>query len=369
MKKYKNEKEVTIKTLTDQELADYGPPVSFNKSKAPFDNANKAENQKNQENSSEPSTINTSRPKNSSCVSIVEQVLGVGGFSKVYKFKKDPENKAIKKIMSNPKIYSAKLTIVDSVKREIFGMTRCACKHTVKVFEVIQNQNQDNFYILMELCDGNLEQLVSELGRPLNTGEIKEVLNQLNDVFYKLYYYNIIHRDIKPTNILYFEETKSTKDKKPSKGFNKDLPFGGKKLTFKLTDFGVCLPLYTTQYSISQFMGTLEFMAPEIYEKRSTIDLPMFTTKIDLFSLGQSILNLMGFIKKAKPLDYKGINELRKENTLFNGDYDDQLLADLIFNNLLVADPDDRANWELYFLHPFFEKNDDLENENAPKIN
>ena len=116
-------------------------------------------------------------------------------------------------------------------------------------------------------------------------------------------------------------------------------------------------------------MGTLDFMAPEIYEKRSTIELPMFTTKIDLFSLGQSILNLMGFIKKAKPLDYKTINDLRKENTLFNGDYDDQLLADLIFNNLLVADPDDRANWELYFLHPFFEKNEDLENENVPKIN
>ena len=89
MKKYKNEKEVTIKTLTDQELADYGPPVSFNKSKTPFDNANKPENQKNQENSSEPSTTNATRPKNSSCVSIVEQVLGVGGFSKVYKFKKN----------------------------------------------------------------------------------------------------------------------------------------------------------------------------------------------------------------------------------------------------------------------------------------
>jgi serine/threonine protein kinase len=240
-------------------------------------------------------------------------------------------------------------------------MTRCACKHTVKVFDVLQNQNQDNFYILMELCDGNLEQLCTKLGRPLNTGEIKEILNQLNEVFYKLYYYNIIHRDIKPTNILYLIEPESDKNKE----FDKSLPFGGKKLTFKLTDYGVCLPLYTTQYSISQFMGTLDFMAPEIYEKRSTIDLPVFTTKIDLFSLGETILNLMGFIKKAKPLDYKMIYELRKQNTLFKGNYEDQLLADLIFNNLLVVDPDDRANWEIYFLHPFFDIN---EEDNQVKI-
>ena len=94
----------------------------------------------------------------------------------------------------------------------------------------------------------------------------------------------------------------------------------------------------------------------------------MYTPKIDLFSLGQTILNLMGFIKKARPLDIKGIKELRKANTLFNGSYEDQLLADLIFNNLLVADPDDRVNWELYFLHPFFEKNEEenkLNNSNS----
>ena len=137
---------------------------------------------------------------------------------------------------------------------------------------------------------------------------------------------------------------------------NKNLPFNGKKLTFKLTDYGVCLPLYENTFSISQFMGTLDFMAPEIYDKKTSVEQPTYTTKIDLFSLGETILNLMGFIKKAKPLDYKMICELRKENTLFYGNYEDQLLADLIFNTLLVPDPDYRANWELYFLHPFFEK-------------
>ena len=347
-KKYKNEEEVVIQTLTDKELNDFAPPIVSAKQTItniiPDKNADQ--------------NLEAKRIRNNTCISMVNEFLGVGGFSKVYKFKKDNEHKAKKKIMSNPRIYSAKLTIVDSVKREIFDMIKYACKHTVKLFEVYQNQAQDNFFLLMELCNGNLEHLITALGRPLNTLEIKILLNQLNDVFYKLYSNNIIHRDIKPTNILFLEETENNNNN--NKEINKNLPFNGKDLTFKLTDFGVCLPLYTTQFSISQFMGTLDFMAPEIYDKKSSVENPCYTTKIDLFSLGQTILNLMGFIKKAKPLDIKAIENLRKTNTLFNGNYDDQLLADLIFNNLLVADPDNRVNWELYFLHPFFEESERL---------
>ena len=393
-KKLKTEQEIVIQTLTDKELKDFDPPIVSAKKPFLYQPAKNADGSTKEM---------TRRAKNSSCVSMVNEFLGVGGFSKVYKFKKDDKNKAVKKIMSNPKIYSAKLTIVDSVKREVFGMIKCACKHTVKLYEVYQNQAMDNFFLLMELCDGNMEHLIASLGRPLNTMEIKEVLNQLNEVFFKLYISNIIHRDIKPTNILFLDESqnknekdkdkdkadkngkddiagkadkndndgktdidnktdkddKTDKEDKTDNDNSKNLPFNGKKLTFKLTDYGVCLPLYSNQFSCGQFMGTLDFMAPEIYEKKTSVEQPMYTTKIDLFSLGQTILNLMGFIKKARPLDIKGIKELRKNNTLFNGSYQDQLLADLIFNNLLVADPDDRVNWELYFLHPFFENNEE----------
>ena len=328
MKKYKNETEVKIKTLEDKILnTDYAPPIVPEK--------------KTQENTSK-------RVRNNSYISMVNEFLGVGGFSKVYRFKKE-KDKAVKKIMLDPLIYSTKLPILNSVKREVFGMVKCACSHTIKLYEVLQNKAQDTFYLLMELCEGNLEHLMKKLGRPFKTLEVKEILNQLNEVFYKLYANNIIHRDIKPTNILFIEEKNS------NKRTNKDL-FDGKTYSFKLTDFGVCLPLYDAKYSISQFMGTLFFMAPEIYDKRATVELPMYTTKIDLFSLGESILNIMGFITDPKPIDYNKCFELKNNNTLFNGDYDDQLLADLIFNNLLVPDPDYRASWELYFLHPFFEK-------------
>ena len=116
MKKYKVEQDVKIITLPDKELdRDYTPPVVPEKKKE------------------EPEKNALKKARNNACISMVNEFLGVGGFSKVFKFKKDEKNKAVKKIMSNPKIYSTKLTIVDSVKREVFGMIKCACKHTVKL--------------------------------------------------------------------------------------------------------------------------------------------------------------------------------------------------------------------------------------------
>ena len=216
MKKYKVEQDVKMTILPDKILStDYAPPIVPER---------KIESQNDQNKNN-----NTRKAKNNNFVSMVNEFLGVGGFSKVYRYKKE-KDKAIKKIMLDPLIY------------------KCACKHTIKLYEIYQNQASDAFYLLMELCEGNLEQLVTKLGRPLKTLEIKEVLNQLNEVFYKLYINNIIHRDIKPANILYIED-------KNNKKYNKDL-FDGKNYTFKLTDFGVCLPLYDAKYSISQCMFT-----------------------------------------------------------------------------------------------------------------
>jgi serine/threonine protein kinase len=135
--------------------------------------------------------------------------------------------------------------------------------------------------------------------------------------------------------------------------YNKKI-FGGKNLIFKLGDYGVCLPLYENSFSKSQFMGTLHYMAPEIYKMRTEKEHPIYTKKIDLFSLGQSILCMMGFIKKASPLNEEKIEEIKNICTLFEGNEKEKLLADLIFNHLLICNPDKRDNWEEYLNHPLF---------------
>ena len=104
-------------------------------------------------------------------------------------------------------------------------------------------------------------------------------------------------------------------------------------------------------------MGTLDFMAPEIYKMKTEKEHPVYTKKIDLFSLGQSILCLMGFINKAKALTETMVEDIKQKCYLFNGKKTEKLLADLVFNHLLVFGPEERDDWNQYFSHPFFDEN------------
>ena len=94
-KNLKTEQEIVIQTLTNKELNDYASPiVSAKKPNLILPEKDADGNPK------EP----IRRAKNTTCITMVNEYLGLGGFSKVYKFKKDDKHKAVKKIMSNPKI-------------------------------------------------------------------------------------------------------------------------------------------------------------------------------------------------------------------------------------------------------------------------
>ena len=358
-KEIENEKDIEIVTLPDSKLQIFTPPTSIGLTsnymipKTP--NLNITSN----------SLFDPERTNFTFCSKI--EYLGVGGFSKVFKYRGDIENKAVKKIFADPKYYSKKLTAEDSIKREIFGMKKINCNNSLKVYGIFQNEDKDTYYMLLELCDGNMEKYIKDRGYPLNIFEIINLLNQLNHAFYLLEINNIIHRDIKPSNILYKED----KNIDPhNKRINKKI-FEGKKLTFKIGDYGVCIPLYDKNYSKSQFMGTLDFMAPEIYEMKCEKEHPIYTKKIDVFSLGQSILCLMGYIKKASALNSSMIEELKKNCDLFKGNRKEKMLADLIFNYLLVVDPEKRADWMTYFNHPLFEDNNvcnQIKDENIKRL-
>ena len=336
------EKDIKIITLSDEKLQILSPPTSIN------------QYNKNEPQSTNKSLNNNKSNQNKAGFTYLSKVeyLGSGGFSKVYKYRGDLENKAVKKIIADPKYYSKALTAEDSIKREVYGMTKVDCEHSLKVYGVYQNTTKNIFYILMEQCDGNIEKYMKDRGYPLNINEIIILLSQLNDAFYLLDVNNIIHRDIKPSNILY----KENKEIDPhNKRMNKKI-FEGKQFTFKLGDYGICIPLNNKEFSKSQFMGTLDYMAPEIYEMKCEKEHPVYTKKIDLFSLGQSICWLLGFFEKANALTQNYVNDLKKNCKLFSGNHKEKLLADLIFNHLLIFDPNKRDGWEEYLNHPLFEE-------------
>jgi len=106
----------------------------------------------------------------------------------------------------------------------------------------------------------------------------REMLYQVTQGLVYLHYLGIVHRDIKPTNILIFV---------PSPGEDTDHVAGGhkNKPQIKLADFGLSKVLQTdkddfTNTSVANPSGTKGWMAPEVYEFNR------FDFKVDVWALG-----------------------------------------------------------------------------------
>ena len=101
-KEIENEKDIEIITLSDSKLQIFSPPTTIDQ----------------KSNYMSPRTPNLNKTNNKSFESernfifcTKSEYLGMGGFSKVYKYRGDLENKAVKKIFADPKYYSKKLTV------------------------------------------------------------------------------------------------------------------------------------------------------------------------------------------------------------------------------------------------------------------
>ena len=277
------------------------------------------------------------------------KVIGVGGYGCVYKGreKKTKELRAIK-VMSKEKIkenlrfqYERKELkkqlelCINGFIEEYNIMKICSNNNnnSVKCYEYFNNE--DNFVIIMELCDQNLSQLLNkkfdEEEKGFSSEEIYEIMNQLNNTFQIMYKNKIIHRDLKLENILikYNDEEH-------------------KNYTIKLTDYGCSKRLLSLSRNYNNtFVGTLVYMAPEILKREE------YNYKCDLWSIGIIIYRL---IYDKSP--YLG----EKENELINNidiygnaliKIENKDLEDLV-KKLLEKDPSKRIKWDEYFKHIFF---------------
>ena len=284
--------------------------------------------------------------------------LGSAAYGHIYKGKdkKSGQEKAIK-------IYDKNLIRSQIQERYPFDRKRIneELKKIIEGFynevnhmEILQknNENQNTvifdeyfntekeFIIIMELCDSNLlNYFLNEKKQKLNLEEIHEIISQLNNSFKIMVENKILHRAIKPQNILL---------KYLNKERNKFI------VKLKLTDDSGSLN--SSNNSISQDKikdNDLKFYAPEVLEEGK------FTEKSDLFSLGILMyylcFNEYPFEGKRKEeiLDKikKGINK-KTENPEFND----------LLKKLLNGNENERISWEDYFKHKFFRTNQDFNN-------
>ncbi len=140
-------------------------------------------------------------------------------------------------------------------------------------------------YLVMEYVDGEPLSSMIEREGPLNETEAIRLIAQVAQGLHRAHRHNLIHRDVKPDNILI------AKDKKTG------------ECIAKLTDLGLVkeqaadLDLTRT----GRGLGTPHFMAPEQFKNAKNA-----TIKCDIYSLGATLYAMLTKVtpfKVANPLD------------------------------------------------------------------
>ncbi len=162
----------------------------------------------------------------------------------------------------------------ERLKRELEASQRTKHPSIVTIHDLrIDSGSPRKSYLIMEVVNGvSLDRFVQQ-DSPLEMGTIEAIFSQLADGVQALHGEHIIHRDIKPQNIMI------------------DL---NNKLT--LMDLGVAkFELEKTITPSNQFLGTIRYSAPEIlFGER-------YDARVDLYSMGAILyLLLMG----TEPYEY-----------------------------------------------------------------
>ena len=174
---------------------------------------------------------------------LINEELGSGGFGKVVSGTHIPTGEKVAiKIMDKEQIMSDELN-KERVLNEISILKIVRHNNIVKLYEVMETPQK--IYLVMEYCDSGdmFDYIVAK--QHLSERQACVFFQELIDALSYLHSQNIVHRDVKPENIL--------------------LQTFGKSLTCKLIDFGISRT-YTLDKLISTPCGTASYAPPEMHK-------------------------------------------------------------------------------------------------------
>ncbi len=148
-------------------------------------------------------------------------------------------------------------------QREALSATSLTHPNIVSVYDA--GEDGDMHYIVMEYVKGKtLKQYIQEFS-PLSPAKSVHIMKQLTSAIAHAHENGIIHRDIKPQNILMDAEG-----------------------NVKITDFGIATTLNATSYTqTNSVMGTVHYLSPEQARGGGA------TEKSDIYSLGIVLYELL----------------------------------------------------------------------------
>ncbi|KAL4466404.1 hypothetical protein ABPG73_019022 [Tetrahymena malaccensis] len=215
--------------------------------------------------------------------------------------------------------------------REINNLKQLNHPHIIKFIDA--KQTDKNIYLIMEFCNGGtLEKLIKE--KKPNEKECLYYFSQIVSAFkYLIQEANMLHRDVKPENILIHNDM------------------------IKLADFGFSKEVMNDEYQFATIAGSPMFSAPQILRSHK------YTSKAEIWSLGVTLYFMLCYENEKDKSCYPWqansqvqlLKEIEKNKEIQFPESKNlsQKVKELI-RKMLQINEEDRLNWEDLFNHELF---------------
>ena len=202
----------------------------------------------------------------------------------------------------------------------------------ITLYDVIENE--EKIYIIMEYCAGSdLFAYIEQRNFKLPEKRAAEIIRKLSSAVYYLHSFGIIHRDVKPENILMTDKTEYA--------------------DIRLLDFGLSKIVRQGEKCTEPY-GTLSYVSPEVLQ-----DIP-YDERCDLWSIGVITYLLLSGVLPFD--DENNIKEIARKTVYEKTPFYPSLFQNVskeaidFVDKLLQKDPDKRMKMTELFEHPWMKK-------------
>jgi tetratricopeptide (TPR) repeat protein len=193
---------------------------------------------------------------------VVESVLGEGGFGRVYKAHDIKLGRTVALKFLTRTFHSRS---VDLFKREAKALAALS-KHANIVTIYSWGEYHNSFYIALEYVPTDLSKLIDRCPQGVPLSQALDLAEQCSDAIAFAHSHGILHRDIKPQNILLDQADRVA----------------------KIADFGLTSILGAADKSVTrEAMGTPPYMSPEQANEQGA------DGRSDVFSLGVTLYEML----------------------------------------------------------------------------
>jgi serine/threonine protein kinase len=254
---------------------------------------------------------------------VVLEHIGEGSFGKVYKARRKNTGFTVAMKFINKHNKSEK--DIKNLRQEIGILRTLNHENIILMFDAFETERE--FCVVTEYAQGELFDILQDDQR-LPEKTVQQIAKQLVKALYYLHSNRIIHRDMKPQNVLI-----------------------GSNGKIKLCDFGFARAMSTNTIVLTSIKGTPLYMSPELVKEEP------YDASSDLWSLGIILFELfVGQPPFYTNSIYTLINNIVKDPVKYPSDMSKEFKTFL--QGLLQKNPAKRLNWPQLLDHPFVRETD-----------